>query len=352
MPESFAKPDTLLSGPAVWRGDELVDSDEWIHAWTPEELAELEDALVAVQALQRPLGKIGRDDFPLPRLGDRLDRLRADLLRGRGFVLMRGLDASKYSRDEIATIFWGIGAHLGRAVPQNAQGHLLGHVKDLGRDSRDASARIYQTSERQGYHTDSADIVGLLCLEPSMEGGRSSLVSCPTIHNVLFERSPDLLAELFQPFGTDHRGEHPADANPYFTAPILSWHEDELSVLYQRRYIESAQRFEAVPRLTGRQVEALDAFDAVADDPAVHLEMRLERGDIQFIHNHQMLHDRTAFRDWPEPDRRRHLLRLWLCPEDGRPLPPWFGERLGSVEPGDRGGVALAGVEPVIPPFP
>jgi len=178
------------------------------------------------------------------------------------------------------------------------------------------------------------------------------LVSCPTIHNVLFGHAPDLLVELFQPFGTDHRGEHPADANPYFTAPILSWHEDELSVLYQRRYIESAQRFAAVPRLTGRQVEALDAFDTVADDPGVHLEMQLERGDIQFIHNHQMLHDRTAFRDWPEPDRRRHLLRLWLCPEGGRPLPPWFAERLGSVEPGDRGGVALAGVEPVIPPFP
>jgi len=344
----FPRPDRLLDGPAAWTGVGLADSEEWVYVWTREEIVELEEALIAVQHLRRPLDQIGRTDFPLARLAGRLEGVRADLLRGRGFVLMRGLDASKYSREEIATIFWGIGAHLGRAVPQNAKGHLLGHVKDLGRDVNDASTRIYQTSERQGYHTDSADIVGLLCLERAMEGGRSSLASCSTIHNVLFENSPDLLEELFQPFCTDHRGEHRAGTNPYFTAPILSWHENELSVLYQRRYIESAQRFGAVPPLTDRQVAALDAFDSAADDPTIHLEMQLERGDIQFIHNHQMLHDRTAFRDWPEPIRRRHLLRLWLCPQEGRALPAWFTERLGSVEPGHRGGVVLDGVEPVI----
>ena len=352
MKGPFPKPDRLLGGPAAWRGDRLADSDEWIHAWTQEEIVELEDALVAVQGLRRPLGQIGRDDFPLRRLAGRLDRLRADLLSGRGFVLMRGLDAAKYTRQEIATIFWGVGAHLGRALPQNAKGHLLGHVKDLGRDGHDPSARLYQTRERQGYHTDSADIVGLLCLEPAMEGGRSSLASCLTIHNLLFVRSPDLLAELFNPFCTDHRGEYQTGANPYFTAPILSWHANQLSVLYQRHYIESAQRFAAVPRLTDRQTAALDAFDRAAADPAIHLEMGLERGDIQFIHNHQMLHDRTAFRDWSEPERRRHLLRLWLCPKDGRPLPPWFAERLHSVEPGQRGGVVLEGVDPVVSLIP
>ena len=313
-----------------------------------DEIVELEGGLVAVRALRRPLDQIERNDFPLPRLAGRLDRLRADLLRGRGFVLMRGLDAAKYTREEIATIFWGIGAHLGVALPQNGKGHLLGHVKDLGRDGHEPSTRIYQTSERQGYHTDSADIVGLLCLERAMEGGRSSLASCMTIHNAMFERSPDLLAELFGPFCTDHRGEHRPGANPYFTAPILSWHANELSVLYQRHYIESAQRFAAVPRMTDRQIAALDAFDQVADDPSIHLEMELGRGDIQFIHNHQMLHDRTAFRDWTEPERRRHLLRLWLCPKDGRPLPPWFAERFHSVEPGHRGGVVLEGVDPVV----
>jgi hypothetical protein len=305
-----------------------------------------------VRKLRRPLQQIGTDDFPLHRLVDRLDHLRAELLRGRGFVLMRGLDPAKYSPEEIATIFWGIGSHLGHALPQNASGHLLGHVKDLGHDANQPNVRIYQTRERQGYHTDSADIVGLLCLRPAMAGGQSSLASCLTLHNVLFESSQDLLAELFNPFCTDHRGEYPSGAKPFFTAPILSWYEGVLSVLYQRQYIESAQRFAAVQPLTDRQIAALDALDQTADDPAVHLQMKLDRGDIQFIHNHQMLHDRTAFRDFSEPGRQRHLLRLWLCPRDGRPLPPWFAERLNSTEPGKRGGVVPEGIEPFVSIIP
>jgi hypothetical protein len=109
--------------------------------------------------------------------------------------------------------------------------------------------------------------------------------------------------------------------------------------MYQRRYIESAERFPGAPRLDDRQRAALDAFDAVLDDPALHLEMDLEPGDVQFVHNHQLLHDRTAFVDDPDPARRRHLLRLWLCPPVGRRLPPAFAERYGSIEIGRRGGV-------------
>ena len=341
-------PRRLLRGPAAWRGEELAASDAWIHSWTTAELVELEHALSHARAERRPIAQLRRGDFPLSRVAERLATLHGDLLRGRGFALLRGLDVAKYTREDVATIFWGIGQYLGRAVPQNAQGHLLGHVMDVGRDARDPNARIYQTNERQGYHTDSADIVGLLCLEPAPEGGTSSLVSCATLHNELFEACPELLVELFRPFCTDHRGEHRRNAKPYFTAPVLSWFADELSVLYQRRYIESAQRFDDVPRLSDAQLAALDAFDLAADDPRLHLEMTLERGDMQFIHNHQLLHDRTAFRDAPELGKRRHLLRLWLCPEDGRALPDCFAERLGSVRPGLRGGVACDGVEQVV----
>jgi hypothetical protein len=101
-----------------------------------------------------------------------------------------------------------------------------------------------------------------------------------------------------------------------------------------------------VPRLTARQVEALDVFDAILEDPRVHLRMAFEPGDIQIVHNHQILHDRTEFEDWPEPSRKRHLLRLWLCPPDGRPLPPAFAARYGSVTIGDRGGIVVAHAQP------
>jgi hypothetical protein len=317
-----------------------------VYEFSSRELGELKDALRALRAGGTPLAGIDRKNFALPSLAHRLDELRRELLLGRGFALLRGLRPEEFAVEEQASVFWGIGSHLGNPRAQNAKGHLLGHVTDLGKDPDDPSTRIYQTTARQGFHTDSADLVGLLCLRPAREGGRSALVSCATLHNEMLRGRPELLAELFAPFCTDHRGEYRAGALPYFTAPILSWCAGELSVLYQRRYIESAQRFAGVPRLTARQVEALDAFDGLADDPSVHLEMNLAAGDMQFIHNHQMLHDRTAFVDWPEPDRRRHLLRLWLSPNEGRVLPPWFAERFGSLVPGERGGVDAA--EPCI----
>ncbi len=77
--------------------------------------------------------------------------------------------------------------------------------------------------------------------------------------------------------------------------------------------------------------------------------MELEPGDIQLVHNHTILHDRTAFEDYPEPERKRHLLRLWLAPPGARPLPDAYKERFGSITPGDRGGVVVAGAKPTIP---
>src|SRR5262249_47781376 len=111
------------------------------------------------------------------------------------------------------------------------------------------------------------------------------------------------------------------------------------------QYIDSAQRFPEVPRLTTAQIEALDLFDALADDPALNMVMEFRPGDIQLVHNHTLLHDRTDFVDWPEPERRRHLLRLWLAANDARPLPPTFAQRYGSVTIGDRGGIIVPGTK-------
>jgi hypothetical protein len=332
-------PGRILEGPAAWRGAELARGETWLHRFSSEELAELERALAGVRGLPRPVLDVTRENFVLPTLATTLARVKHELLRGRGFILFRGLPAERYSLTELATLFWGLGTHLGTAVSQNGQGHVLGHVRDLGYDANNPSTRLYQTNQRQGYHTDSADLVGLLCIRPAMRGGLSSLASTVTVYNELYRRRPDLARVMFEPFHTDHRNEYRPGHKPYFSIPVLNFHAGELTGIYQRRYIESAQRFEEAPRLTAQQVEALDLFDALLDDPELHLEMRLEPGDMQFIHNHQILHDRTAFEDWPEPERRRHLLRLWLCPPDGRPLPPIFTERYGSVEVGRRGGV-------------
>jgi alpha-ketoglutarate-dependent taurine dioxygenase len=153
------------------------------------------------------------------------------------------------------------------------------------------------------------------------------------------KRRPDLVPLLFDPIATDRRGEIPEGQKPYFEIPVLNWHRGHLTGMYQRQYIDSAQRFPDAMRLTDRHVEALDLFDSLANDPKLHLVMRLKPGDLQFVYNHSMLHDRMGFLDWAEPEKRRHMMRLWLSVPDDRPLPECFKQRYGSIEIGDRGGI-------------
>ena len=342
----MSQPPGPIAGPAAWRGEDLRGSDAWIHTFSASELSELHRALARVHADSLTLPEIGRDDFPLPTLGPRLQALRHELLHGRGFAVLRGLPLERYALEDAAAIYWGIGAWFGRPRSQNARGHLLGHVRDVGYDVGDPNVRTYQTTKRQYYHTDSVDIVALLCVRKAKSGGLSSLVSSVTAYNELLRHRPDVLPTLFEPFHVDRRGEVPPGMDPWFAVPIFNWYAGFLTTIYVRRYIESAQRFAEVPRLTARQIEALDALDAVLEDPRVHLQMAFEPGDIQLVHNHQILHDRTEFEDWPEPSRKRHLLRLWLCPPDGRPLPPAFAARYGSITIGDRGGIVVDGMTP------
>jgi hypothetical protein len=338
-----------IAGPGAWRGEQLARSDAWILALDAADLAELDAALAHVESRAIGLLEIDRDAFALPTLSAKLDAMRREILRGRGFALMRGLPVGRLTLRQAAVMYWGIGAHLGVAVSQNGQGHLLGHVIDVGRAEDDPTARIYQTNARQFYHADSCDIVGLLCLRKARSGGHSTIVSSETLYNQMLERAPDLVDELFQPFHVDRRGEIPPGAKPWYRIPVFNWYEGRLSTYYVRRYIESARRFHDVPPLSKRQVAAFDVLDRICDDPAVHLSMEFEPGDMQFLHNHQILHDRTAYTDWDDPSLRRHLLRLWLCPPDGRALPPAYAQRWGSIEIGNRGGIRLQGVELTAP---
>jgi hypothetical protein len=104
-----------------------------------------------------------------------------------------------------------------------------------------------------------------------------------------------------------------------------------------------------VAPLTPLQIEALDLFDELANDPQLNLVMELQPGDIQLVHNHTILHDRTAFEDHPEPERKRHLLRLWLAPPGARSLPEVYADRFGSITPGARGGAAVTGSKALVP---
>ena len=333
-------PDHELSGPAAWIGSEMTAHPQrWLVHLSPEDIADIEQAAEYFLALDRDVGTISAEEFPLRQFNKHLRALQEKLVHGVGVEVIRGLPVEEYDQKFAATVFCGIGSHLGKARSQNAQGHILGHVRDVGADANDANTRIYQTSERQTFHTDSADVVGLLCLREAMEGGTSLLVSAETIFNRMREKKPELVKLLFDPIATDRRGEIPEGEKPYMEIPPLSWHGGKLTVFYQRQYIDSAQRFEGAMPLTEAHVEALDLFDALANDPELNFSMQLQPGDMQFVYNHSQLHDRTGFVDWPEPAKRRHLLRLWLSMPGDRPLPECFNQRYGSIEIGNRGGI-------------
>jgi len=326
-----------------------ANPDRWLRRLSADEIAELEQTAQSYLAKTKDIGDISKDKFPLPRFGTHLAKLRDTLIDGIGFEVIRGLPVAKYSQEFAATIFCGVGAHLGSARSQNAKGHILGHVRDVGADANDPNTRIYQTAERQTFHTDSADVVGLLCIREAMEGGKSLLVSTAAIYNEMLRRRPELVALLFEAIATDRRGEVPEGQQPYLQIPPLNWHTGFLTGFYQRQYIDSAQRFADAPRLTPAHVEALDLFDTLANDPHLHFGMQLQPGDMQFVYNHALLHDRTGFRDWPDAHQKRHLLRLWLSVAGDRALPECFKQRYGSIEIGNRGGIITKGTKLNVP---
>jgi hypothetical protein len=314
--------------PAGWTAADLARSDGWIYRLSDSEIAELADASARVQARGQDLTAVRREDFVLPRLRHGLADIRGELREGRGFVLLRGLPVGEWSRLQSAIAYYGIGAHLGRALSQNAQGHMLGHVKDLGGDY--ATARGYLTNATMTFHADLCDYVGLLCLHPSKSGGESRIASSITLYNEMLKRRPDLAAELVHDFYYSRHGEIPPGMESWFKLAPFSIAHGYLSVRGVSSYITKAQGLPGVPMLTAAQKEAMTLYQTLVDEIAY--DMVFEQGDIQFLNNYVILHTRRAFQDWPEPERKRHLYRLWLADEDSRPITPEFRALIRGIE--------------------
>ena len=339
-----------MRGPDVWYGSGMSGSGSWIRHLTAGEIREIHLAVGRVEREGLDIAGITREDLPLPALETELARIREELLRGRGFVLMRGLPVEGRSMQQIAIAFWGIGTYLGEAISQNARGHLLGHVKDIGHDPHNPEHRLYATRARHRFHTDSCDVVGLFCVRPAKEGGLSSLSSSATIYSEMRRQRPDLAELLSRPIHIDRKGEIPEGKLPYYRMPVFNHHAGCITTYYARDFFDGAQRHEGVPPTPPEQTEAMDLFEHLAERPDIRLDMELQPGDMQFVHNHQIVHSRTGYEDHREPERKRHLLRLWLSASDGRELPPAYAERYGNIALGTkRGGIMVPGTKPYAP---
>lgn len=347
---TLAVPFQFADDPANWTKDDLARSNDWIYPLARAEIADLNAAVRTVLQSGVPLVELTPEQFPLPVLGSTLARIKEQILEGRGIALLRGVPVDAYSREESIAAFLGIGSHIGRPVSQNAKGHILGHVKDLGDRSFDKPTdRGYQTHDKLPFHSDSCDVVGLLCLHHAKSGGASTVVSTIEIYNIMMRRAPDLVRALSEPVFRDRRGEIPEGAQPYYPLPVFNWQDGYLSVFWQGGYIRSAQRFPELPRHSADLLAALDMFTELARERCFHMDF--QRGDIQFLNNHVTVHSRTEYEDHPEAERRRHLLRLWLATPDGRPLPAAIFERYPNLPRTQRpsGGIIVPGTVLKVP---
>jgi len=323
--------------PAGWLADDMAASDAWLYTFNETEISELRAAIAPFDRDDVDLMAVEAEDFDFPRLGKALKEVRQELLYGRGFILFRGLPVADLGKRGTAVAFWAISRLLSDGVySQNKRGHVLGHVTDLGESRSNPSQRGPYSSEEIPFHVDCCDIVGLLCLETSISGGESSIVSSVTLHNEMLKRRPDLVRVLAEPYYRDRRDEVPPGMPPYYSIPIFNYHQGYFSGNVEPTYIGSAHRFPECGDMTPAQKEALEFSQALARE--MRFDQGFSRGDMQFVNNHVIFHSRRGFQDHADPDRKRHLLRIWLKALDGRPLPDAFYERHGTRATIDRPG--------------
>ncbi|HEV2360203.1 MAG TPA: TauD/TfdA family dioxygenase [Acidimicrobiales bacterium] len=301
---------------AAWLPADITDPSEWTTVLTPSQRADIVAAANSALAVGKTVTTVDREAFDLPELRPVVETTIAAMTSGRGFHLLRGFPVDELSPAAVELAYVGLGLQLGTPVGQDANASILSHVRDEGVARTGPEVRLYRTRERQDFHTDGSDIVGLLCLQRAIAGGESRIASSFAVYNEILRRRPDLLDLLYEPMYWDRNNEQSEGEDPFFAMPVLNDVNGMPRVFYIGWYIRDAQRHAAAPRLTTEQLEALDLIESIANDPAFHVEMRFEPGDIQFLANAKILHSREAFEDDPDPERRRHLLRLWLTAHD------------------------------------
>ena len=314
-----------ITDAGAWRADDMRKDTSWIYELERDEIAELEAALTAVNAAGVATTDITAGSFALPHLERRTAQWVRELREGRGFLLVRGIPVDRYSEADAQRIFWGLSTHLGRPISQNAYGDTLGHVRDEGAklaSNEMRGSRGYRGTSSLRFHTDRADVVGLFCLQRALEGGLSCIVSSLTIYNEFLRQHPEYLPALYEGF-TFVNSEEDSDGRSW-RVPMFTQHQGVVSCRLQRNTIERG-RAAGVP-FSSDEIAALAFLDELTAREDLRLDMDFHVGDIQFINNFTIMHSRTEYVDDPEPEKKRHLLRIWLQLRERRPLGPYYGE--------------------------
>ena len=239
-----------------------------------------------------------REDFPLPGLASKARRRCAGrVLQEVGFgVHVRDLPVERWDADFRMRVYWGLSRHIGDPVPQNRNGHLIGHVIDIGTQVGEVDKRLHadQRSSSPSMST-SCDVVALFCLAPRCRAARAPIVSGVAVHDEMMRTRPDLCAALYGPIPMDRRGEVPAGGQGWYEMPLFHWHRGSFTGFAPvRQYVELVKRFAEAPKISPLLAEALDVFYDLCADPRFCLTIPFRPGDIQYLHNHVVFHAGTS----------------------------------------------------------
>ena len=308
-------------GPMTWRGSDLR-KENIAFDFSRAQAAALEDVLLRVRKARCAVADIKAEHCRHPALDDALARVFDDIQHGRGIVILRGIPVADHSVDDVSTMFWVIGTHLGRGVSQSARGDVLGLVQDETPPGAEESARGYTSRRELTLHTDLGQIVGLMCVRQARTGGFSQYASGLAIYNEILATRPDLMPVLSRGFPYHRRGEEALDAAPItpYDIPVFSERDGKISIFFVGEIFNAAFR-DLHRTFTPEEIDAIDTYRATARK--LQFETRLEAGEATFLNNYAVMHARSEFEDWQESEKKRLMLRLWLDVEhDARPVIP------------------------------
>lgn len=316
---------TQINHPSAWNAADMARPGDWQATLPGPVLAELLDEAAAIDTTDNAsITRHAVDPARLPQAAAFMAGIEHEVMAGRGFALLRGLDPALPDATMKAA-YWVMGKLMGDPVSQNVHGETLTDVRDYGKQMHAKQVRSYETNANLKLHTDRAELVGLLCLQRARSGGLSSIASSIAVYNMMLAEHPELLEPLFT--GPHCVRNEAAGKSFFYRMPVLSIEDGALSCRYSRNNIDTAMRYGAP--YTQAEKDAIDQFDAYACDPRFRLDMMLERGEIQLINSFTTLHARTEFDDDPEQQRRRCMVRFWLTTRTRRPLAPHFADYSG-----------------------
>ena len=318
---NFSQPlNTFIADARAWTASTAGAPQSWSCSLAPECLDTLDQFAQQQRTTPRKLEESQLQQTQLQKCHSCFEQVRATLNSGRGFVILEGLPTENYGTADLQAMYWAIGQFLGIPFEQNIQGDLLYDVWDSGQNVGQG-ARFSVTNAESSFHLDNSfspqvpDFVGLLCLRTARLGGQSQLISAYALHDQLLRHHPDVLETLYRAFYFDRRGQFAPEESAALQAPIFHWDGRELSTRYLHYYIQVGHQQSDHP-LSAAQETALEVVENLLLLPQLRIEFSLEPGQMLFVNNHWILHNRTAFEDHPEPERRRHYVRLWLNREE------------------------------------